>query len=107
MSAVTDLDSSIARQFWPCVVILPGNFSQVGKYIDAGQELGGLQDARAVFGQGRSDLYEKLILKLEAALLARFGTTPGKRLLGLVVTTEDGARPTFERALGRSLRVAL
>lgn len=44
---------------------------------------------------------------LEAVVLSSWGTTPGKRLLGIrVVRDEDGRRPTVAEALKRSLSMA-
>ena len=42
---------------------------------------------------------------LEALLIHKFGTTPGKWLLGLQVTNNDGARLDLAAAIRRSLRV--
>src|SRR5688572_502704 len=44
---------------------------------------------------------------LEALLLHRFGTTPGKWLLGLVVANRDGSRLDLAAAIRRSLRVMI
>lgn len=46
-------------------------------------------------------------LPLEAFMLARSGTTPGKRLFALRVRTIDGSPLTFEHAFQRSARVYL
>ena len=42
---------------------------------------------------------------LEALLIQQFGTTPGKWLLGLQVTNNDGSRLDLAAAIRRSLRV--
>ena len=42
---------------------------------------------------------------VEALLLASFGTTPGKRSLGVDVETTGGAKPTYSQALARSFGV--
>jgi len=44
-------------------------------------------------------------LFLEALMLRRFGTTPGKALLGLWVTNLDGTRLSLHQALLRTMRV--
>ena len=46
-----------------------------------------------------------LALLLEAGLFALFGTTPGKALLGVVVVTLDGQRPSARQYLRRQLGV--
>ena len=46
-----------------------------------------------------------LLAFLEAALLCAFGTTPGKRLLGITIETETGERPSYGQALSRSFLV--
>lgn len=43
-----------------------------------------------------------LWIPIEGALVARWGQTPGKWLLGLRVTKVDGSRPSFSEALGRA-----
>ncbi len=43
----------------------------------------------------------------EAFLLSRFGTTPGKALLGIHVSSEDGGPPSYSAALTRSLVIWL
>lgn len=48
-----------------------------------------------------------LFVPLEAWMLAKFGTTPGKALLGLRVKNLDGGLPSFKQALYRSLSVAI
>ncbi len=42
---------------------------------------------------------------VEPALLARWGTTPGKALLNVRVRREDGARPTYRQAIRRTADV--
>lgn len=42
---------------------------------------------------------------VEAWLLHRFGTTPGKWLLGIQVVNEDGTRLTLKSSIWRSIRV--
>jgi uncharacterized RDD family membrane protein YckC len=42
---------------------------------------------------------------IETLLIHHFGTTPGKWLLGLRVTNEDGSRPSLAEATRRSSRV--
>jgi hypothetical protein len=44
-------------------------------------------------------------LVAEAFMLAAFGTTPGKALLGIHVEGESGCRPRFGQALSRSIQV--
>ena len=46
-------------------------------------------------------------IPFEAALLARFGATPGKFMLGMRVTTSSGALLSFPQALRRSGIVAV
>lgn len=43
---------------------------------------------------------------LEAWMMSRFGATPGKWLLGIVVRFPDGSLPTYREALRRSALVA-
>lgn len=45
------------------------------------------------------------MLPLEAVLIATFGTTPGKSLLGLRVESRDGAKPAFAQAWARAFGV--
>ena len=46
-----------------------------------------------------------LVLLVEAGIFAGFGTTPGKALLGIVVMTLDGERPSAAQYLRRQLGV--
>jgi len=46
-----------------------------------------------------------LVLLVEAGIFAAFGTTPGKALLGVVVVTLDGQRPSAVQYLRRQLGV--
>lgn len=48
-----------------------------------------------------------LMLLLEPLLLSRFGTTPGKAILGLSVTALDGGRLTYHEAYQRTLLVLI
>ena len=50
-------------------------------------------------------LFLLLYVPLEAWLLSRRGTTPGKALLCMQVRTSDGGLPTYRQALARALHV--
>lgn len=59
------------------------------------------------FLQGVSDLATTvmgviLMLILEPVLLHFFGTTPGKRLMGISITGRDGERPSWSQAIRRT-----
>ena len=43
-----------------------------------------------------------LQLLIEPWLLHRFGTTPGKALMGIYIETESGGRPTYAQAIART-----
>ena len=43
-----------------------------------------------------------LQLLIEPWLLHRFGTTPGKALMGIYIETESGERPTYAQAIART-----
>lgn len=45
------------------------------------------------------------MLLLEAVLIATFGTTPGKTLLGLRVESRDGTKPSFAQSWSRAFSV--
>lgn len=64
----------------------------------------------AFFGQDVSPLVWVLVcvvarLILEAALLAGYGATPGKKAMGIGVETHEGLRPSFGQALQRAALV--
>lgn len=44
-------------------------------------------------------------IPIEAAMIARWGTTPGKALLGIRVLQQTGGYPTYAQAVGRSVGV--
>jgi len=48
-----------------------------------------------------------LWVPIDALLLSLLGTTPGKALFGIRVSTGDGARPSFGTAFARALRVSV
>lgn len=71
-----------------------------------------------IHAEGTEATIAKLILKtlylgivcfwmivIEAALLSTWGTTPGKRLLGLWVTSADGNLLDWQHALKRSIQI--
>ena len=47
-------------------------------------------------------VYWALLIPLEALLLSRFGTTPGKWIMGIRLEHADGRRLTFSQAAGRA-----
>ncbi|GAB4244344.1 MAG: hypothetical protein OHK005_09170 [Candidatus Methylacidiphilales bacterium] len=88
------------RRFWArsvdfTIASLGAAFAAPAFDIQPGSEAAGILFVMLVFGS----------MLAEAALLAAFGTTPGKWLFRTWVTDSAGRRPTFGRALSRTVLV--
>ena len=66
----------------------------------------GLRLSNEVIGLIKTPLAILLMLFVEPYLLSRFGTTPGKKLCGLILRTAEGELPCYTAAFQRTLSLA-
>jgi len=93
----------IARRFWARWMDL--NFYSALWWL--GMYLGGRDIGSAI---GNLWLFISMLLPwfaIEAWLIHRFGTTPGKWLMGLKVSNEDGSLLALKQSVWRALRVMI
>jgi uncharacterized RDD family membrane protein YckC len=85
------LDYAIYNVLWTAFL-----FSMMGMDVFRRSKIGDLVDIAVVMA---------MMLFIEPLLLKRFGTTIGKRILGLRLTYEDGERLSYEDGLARTFQV--
>jgi uncharacterized RDD family membrane protein YckC len=102
-TAVEKPKTHIARRFWARWMDL--NFYSALWWL--GMYLGGRDIGSAI---GNLWLFISMLLPwfaIEAWLIHRFGTTPGKWLMGLKVSNEDGSLLALKQSVWRALRVMI